>query len=297
MVFKEAAEQVKSIQDFKLHIFATDLDRDTIDKARQGLYSAGIAADVTPERLKRFFVKEEGGYRIAREIREMVTFATQNVIMDSPFTKLDIIICRNLLIYLTPELQQRILSLFHYSLAPDGILFLGSSEAIGGSTDLFISIDSKSRLFRRRGETLTPSTIAFPSSFIPALPGVRQETTMLKPTVNIQSLADQVLLQRFSPPAVLVNNKGRSCRQRQSPGTGAGAATLPRGTADNQRRDAGLAGRAQILQRRDAVHQRRASVRQRGIDHLSRGDAITQRGTADGERRAAIQDGRARAGQ
>jgi PAS domain-containing protein len=153
-------------------------------------------------------VQDAHGYRIGKEIREMITFATQNVIMDAPFTRLDVIICRNLLIYLTPELQQRILSLFHYSLNPEGILFLGSSEAINSSTDLFAPIDSKSRLFRRRDSILTPAKIAFPSSFIPALPGVLQEATMLKPTVNIQSLADQVLLQRFSPPAVLVNNKG-----------------------------------------------------------------------------------------
>lgn len=208
IAFKETVAKLAPESGLKLRIFATDLDKDAIDKARQGLYPQGVAADISPERLDRYFVQDGSGYRIGKEIREMITFATQNVIMDSPFTKLDIIICRNLLIYLTPELQQRIFSLFHYSLNPDGILFLGSSEAIGGSTDLFMPIDSKSRLFRRRGETLTPSKIAFPSSFVPALPGVSQETTMLKPAVNIQSLADQVLLQRFSPPAVLVNNKG-----------------------------------------------------------------------------------------
>jgi two-component system CheB/CheR fusion protein len=208
MVFKEAAEQVKSIQDFKLHIFATDLDRDTIDKARQGLYSAGIAADVTPERLKRFFVKEEGGYRIAREIREMVTFATQNVIMDPPFTKLDILICRNLLIYLMPELQKKLLPLFHYSLNTGGILFLGNSETINAFTDLFVPLDIKLRLFRRIESVHSVEPAMFPAFFAHILPGIPKELNMSKPPNNLQSFADQLLLQRFSPPAVLVNNKG-----------------------------------------------------------------------------------------
>ena len=92
IAFKEALEKVKSKENFTLHIFATDLDRETIDKARQGVYPIGIVADVSDERLKRFFIKEENGYRVGKEIREMVTFATQNVIMDPPFTKLDILI-------------------------------------------------------------------------------------------------------------------------------------------------------------------------------------------------------------
>ena len=123
-------------------------------KPAQGVYPANIAADVSPERLKRFFIKEENGYRIGKEIREMVTFATQNVIMDPPFTKLDILICRNLLIYLTPELQKKLLPLFHYSLNPGGVLFLGSAETISTFTDLFAPLDIKSRLFRRRESVL-----------------------------------------------------------------------------------------------------------------------------------------------
>jgi two-component system CheB/CheR fusion protein len=107
IVFKEAMEQSSSAENFTLQIFATDLDQDAIDKARRGIYLSNIAADVSPERLQRFFVKEESGYRIRKEIRDMVTFATQNVIMHPPFTKLDILIYRNLLIYLTPELQKK----------------------------------------------------------------------------------------------------------------------------------------------------------------------------------------------
>lgn len=208
IAFKEAAEQVKPAQNFKLHIFATDLDRETIDKARQGFYPANIAADISSERMKRFFIKVEGGYQIVKEIREMVTFATQNVVMDPPFTKLDILICRNLLIYLTPELQKKLLQLFHYSLNPGGVLFLGSSETISTFTHLFEPLNIKTRLFRRLESVMPAETQIFPVSFLPAKSGVSKELTMLKPATNLQSLADHLLLQKFSPPAVLVNDKG-----------------------------------------------------------------------------------------
>jgi two-component system CheB/CheR fusion protein len=207
IAFKEALEQVKPAESFSLQIFATDLDPDAIDKARQGLYPVNIAADVSPERLHRYFVKDENGYRVGKEIREMVTFATQNVIMDPPFTKLDILICRNLLIYLTPELQKKLLPLFHYSLKPGGVLFLGSAETLSTFTDLFAPLNIKSRLFLRRESLLAAEPIAFPSSFVPAMPGVSKELTM-KPAANLQSIADQLLLQHFSPPAVLTSNKG-----------------------------------------------------------------------------------------
>jgi two-component system CheB/CheR fusion protein len=210
IAFKEALEKVKPKENFTLHIFATDLDRETIDKARQGVYPRGIAADVSAERLKRFFIKEETGYRVSKEIREMVTFATQNVIMDPPFTKLDILICRNLLIYLTPELQKKLLPIFHYSLKPGGVLFLGSAETVSTFTDLFAPLNIKSRLFHRRESVLPVEQLVFPTSFFPALPGVPnpKELTMLNPAANLQSLADQLLLKHFSPPAVLVNDKG-----------------------------------------------------------------------------------------
>jgi len=208
ITFKEALDELKLKEGFSLQIFATDLDRDAIDKARRGVYPANIAADVSPERLKRFFVQDGNGYRAGKEIREIVTFATQNLIMDPPFTKLDILICRNLLIYLTPELQKKLLPLFHYSLNPGGVLFLGSAETVSAFTDLFAPLNAKERLFRRRESVLPTEPLAFPPSFVPARPGIPKELSMLKPAANLQSLADQLLLQHFSPPAVLVNNKG-----------------------------------------------------------------------------------------
>jgi len=149
MVFKEALEQVKPKGSFTLQIFATDLDGSSINLARLGRYPANVSADLSAERLRRFFVETESGYRVGKEIREMVTFATQNVIMDPPFTKLDLLICRNLLIYLVPELQKKLLPLFHYSLNPGGVLFLGSAETVGNFGELFAPLHAKSRLYRR----------------------------------------------------------------------------------------------------------------------------------------------------
>ncbi|MBN2427831.1 MAG: PAS domain-containing protein [Deltaproteobacteria bacterium] len=207
IAFKEALAQVQPTGNFKLQIFATDLDPDAIDKARQGVYPANIAADLSSERLQRFFIQEGSDYRVGKEIREMVTFATHDLIMDAPFTKLDILICRNLLIYLTPEVQKKLPPLFHYSLNPGGVLFLGSAETVGVFTELFTPLILKWKLFRRR-ESVLAVPVPFPPSFFPTLPGAPKELTMLKPAANLQSLADQVLLQHFSPPAVLANDKG-----------------------------------------------------------------------------------------
>ena len=131
MVFKEVMEKIKPRKKIKLQVFATDLDKDAIDKARQGIYPENISADVGPQRMSRFFAKDEHGCRVTAEIREMVTFAPQSIILDPPFTKLDILSCRNLLIYLATEVQKKLIPLFHYSLTPGGILFLGSAETIG----------------------------------------------------------------------------------------------------------------------------------------------------------------------
>ena len=209
MVFKEALERVKPAGNFSLQVFATDLDRDAIDRARAGVYPANIAADVSPERLRRFFVQDEHGWRVGKEIRETVVFAPQNVIMDPPFTKLDLLICRNLLIYLDPGMQKKLIPLFHYSLNPGGVLFLGSAETIGAFTDLFAPLAGKTRFYRRRDSLLQAEPVEFPSSFFPDLPHaatVQPQARM--PVPNLQALADQLLLQRFSPAAVLTNDKG-----------------------------------------------------------------------------------------
>ncbi|MHC1765706.1 MAG: chemotaxis protein CheB [Verrucomicrobiia bacterium] len=208
IVFKEAIEHSKPGKNFALQIFATDLDPDAIDKARQGLFPDNIAADVSPERLERFFAKEARGYRARKAIREMVIFAPQNLIMDPPFTKLDILSCRNLLIYLTPEMQKKLLPLFHFSLNPGGILFLGNAESISGFTGLFAPVGDKSRIFRRSQSVLGPESVEFPSSFSRPLPAGAPTRLPAKPLPSFQSLADQLVLQRYSLPTALVNDKG-----------------------------------------------------------------------------------------
>lgn len=207
MSFREAMDAVRRTGSVALQIFATDLDADAIDRARQGLYPLNIAADVSPERLARFFTEEDAGYRVRKEIREMVVFAPHNVAMDPPFTRLDILTCRNLLIYFGPELQAKLMPLFHFSLNPDGVLFLGSAEAIGRFTDLFLPIDSQMRLFRRAGGLQRSAALDFPNKKPPAMPGTATPPAG-PPAANLQTLADQFLLQRYAPAAVLVNADG-----------------------------------------------------------------------------------------
>ncbi|HEY4745469.1 MAG TPA: chemotaxis protein CheB [Desulfuromonadaceae bacterium] len=215
IVFKEALEQINPRMNYTLQIFATDLDREAIDKARLGLFLPNIASDVSLERLTRFFTKDETGYRVNKDIREMVTFATQNVITDPPFTKLDILICRNLLIYLDSETQKKLMPLFHYALIPNGILFLGSAETPGSDVNFFLPINQKLRMFKRDTDTSRPDLVTFPATLVPAAPaaapaapGAHKELQPVKTDVNIQSIADRILLQKYSPPAVLANDQG-----------------------------------------------------------------------------------------
>ena len=208
IAFKEALEQVKPRGNCTLQIFATDLDRDAINKARQGRFPDNVAAAVTPEQLSRFFSKEDHGYRVRKEIREMVTFAPQNLVMDPPFTKLDILCCRNLLIYLAPEAQQKLMPLFHYSLKPGGILFLGSAETVGSFGNLFAPLCARSRIFRRSETALGRELVEFPPAFV-AAPAARPEAPLVpKPPASLPSLADQLVLQHYASPTVLVNDRG-----------------------------------------------------------------------------------------
>jgi len=208
IIFKEALDALKPKATYSLQIFATDLDPDAIDHARQGLYPVNIAAHVASDRLQRFFIQEESGYRIRKEIREMVTFATQNIAMDPPFTKLDFLLCRNLLIYLEPELQKRLMQIFHYSLKPGGLLFLGSAETVGNFHHQFSVTQAKSRLFWRQQSALRAENQIFPAILPPARSGSLKETTLPHQPANLQSLAEQLLLRDYCPPAVLATDQG-----------------------------------------------------------------------------------------
>jgi two-component system CheB/CheR fusion protein len=206
ILFKEALEEFKPAKNIAMQVFATDLDTYAIEKARAGEFPANIAADISAKRLERFFTKTDGGYRVTKSIREMVIFAPQNIIMDPPFTKLDFVSCRNLLIYLTPELQKKILPLFHYSLNSGGYLFLGNSETVGGFTRLFSPLDGKSRVYRRLDVPLSAQPVEFPTAFVPARSDPLAKP--LKQTGDLQTQADQLLLQKYSPVAALTNSTG-----------------------------------------------------------------------------------------
>ena len=208
IIFKEAMEKHKKHKKITLQIFATDLDNDAIEIARKGIYSSNIAADVSPERLSRFFYAEAEGYRVNAIIREMVVFAPQNVIKDPPFTKLDFLSCRNMLIYMEPELQKKIFSLFNYSLNPGGIMLLGSAETLGNNRDGFEELDNRLKIFKRTSKPLFPELVDFPSSFHRIKEAKTKKMETKNNVENIQSLSDQILLQQYSPASVLVNKNG-----------------------------------------------------------------------------------------
>ncbi len=208
IVFKETLEKVKKCKNLTLQIFATDLDKDAIEKARKGNFSSNITADVSPERISRFFTVEDDGYRMNTDIREMMVFATQNVIKDPPFTKLDILSCRNMLIYMEPGLQKKLTALFNYSINPGGIMILGSAETLGTREEGFTELDARLKIFKRSATVLLPELVDFPSSFYRNKVMAIDNKTSPKVIENIQTLADQILLQRFAPAGVLVNDKG-----------------------------------------------------------------------------------------
>jgi two-component system CheB/CheR fusion protein len=197
-------------KELKIQIYSTDLDEDAIATARTGLYPPNIAQDVTPERLRRFFVKEDSGYRVRKEIREMIVFAVQNVIKDPPFTKLDLLCCRNLLIYLKPELQDKLIPAFHYALKPDGILFLSPSESIGNHHELFQALNRKWKIYRAvhslaSARTLMAQGISWgPENTMKT----SDENIKTHREFNIAELTRRILVQFFAPVSVITDHKG-----------------------------------------------------------------------------------------
>ncbi len=211
IAFVEAIESMPQHADCTLQIFATDLNADAITTARSGRFAPAIAQDLTPERLARFFTQRPDGYLIDKRIRDMVLFAQHDVIIDPPFTHLDILSCRNLMIYFSAVLQRRLVPLFHYSLRPGGALLLGNSETVGRAQALFIPLAPKSRLFWRGDNAGAVDAVVFPTHRRPASRSATQEPTLPAlnpPPANLQSVADQLILQTVAPPAVLVNEGG-----------------------------------------------------------------------------------------
>jgi len=211
IAFIEALDREPKPSGCELKIFATDLNADAIAAARSGRFAAGIARDLSPGRLARFFAERPDGYQIDKRIRDMVLFAQHDVIIDPPFTRLDFVSCRNLMIYFGTALQKRLVPLLHYSLRPGGALLLGGSETVGRAQSLFQPLEPKSRLYWRSDNAGALGPVVFPTHRRAATPSATQETAVPQhhtPGTNLQSLADQWLLQSYAPPAVLVNDAG-----------------------------------------------------------------------------------------
>ncbi|WP_428504702.1 chemotaxis protein CheB [Roseateles sp.] len=211
ILFQEALAQRPEHQGLSLQIFASDLSGDAIALARRGFYPAKIAGDMDPALLARYFSPQADGYLINKQIREMVLFAQHDVIQDPPFTKLDLLSCRNLMIYFNAGLQRRLLPLFSYSLRPGGALLLGAAETVGSAQALFTPLSLKSRIFWRSGLAVGASTVDFPINprAQPNRPPKEFPVSQSAvPSTQLQAHAEQALLQEFSPAAVLVNAQG-----------------------------------------------------------------------------------------
>jgi two-component system CheB/CheR fusion protein len=208
IVFREAYEEMKQNKNISLQIFATDIDKDAIDIARKGVFSSNIVTDVSSERLSKFFTTNEATYSVNASIREMIVFAPHNVIKDPPFTKLDFLSCRNLLIYMESELQTKLMNLFYYSLNAGGLMLLGSAESVTTKDTLFNVIDKKLKFYQRSVTQLAVDRMDFPSTISQANKQKQESIQTVKVTDNIQTFADQLLLQRFAPASVMINQEG-----------------------------------------------------------------------------------------
>jgi len=193
-----------------IQIFATDISETSIEQARSGVYPPAAVEELPPERLKRFFTRLDGQYRINKSIRDVCVFARQDLTRDPPFSKLDLIVCRNVLIYLGQPVQHRLIGVFHYALRPTGYLMLGSAETIGQHLDLFTLSDKKHRLYRKR-PVETPADMEFAAPYRRANPGraARETDEALRGTSGVQGEANRLILNHYSPPGVIVNDDMR----------------------------------------------------------------------------------------
>jgi two-component system CheB/CheR fusion protein len=206
MLFHEQITAAK--RNVKLQVFASDVDPDAVARAREGLYPETIEADVSPARLARFFTKEDHSYRVLPELRATVIFTVQDVLADPPFSRLDLVSCRNLLIYLRPEAQAKVISLLHFALREGGVLLLGSSETLGSASDHFEVIAKQERLYRQIGGS-RPGEFGFSISGgdgvrVPARPGQGQ---LPSHQATLADLCRRLVMESYAPAAVLINRK------------------------------------------------------------------------------------------
>jgi two-component system CheB/CheR fusion protein len=201
-------EQVEKLENRpEIQIFATDIDVQALDVARQARYPASIAEQVVPRRLSRYFTKLKDSYQVAKEIRDTCTFSVHNLIKDPPFSRLDIVSCRNLLIYLDTELQQKVAPVFHYALRPGGFLFLGPSENLAGHPELFRAVDKKARIFQSK-KVASRRVVQFP--LVDTLRGQRGrvDITLRARSDQMSDQLGRIVTEEFAPPAVAINEGG-----------------------------------------------------------------------------------------
>lgn len=209
IVFKELVESNEEFKGKTLQIFATDLDTESIDLARKGIYPASIAENVSEERLGRFFIKYENSYKVSPELRKNIVFSQHNINSHPPFTGIDILSCRNLLIYMDTELQQKLLSLFYFCINPEGILLLGSSESIGIERNNFTPVDNLLKFYKRSlSSESTNELLNYQSSLYRKKLSSSKKKKLKNSTQNINELSNKILLKRFSPVGVLVKLSG-----------------------------------------------------------------------------------------
>jgi two-component system CheB/CheR fusion protein len=193
-----------------LMVFATDIDPKALEKARNGIFPQSIEADVSPQRLRRFFTKDGDRYRAVKQLRETIAFAEQNLISDPPISKLDLISCRNLLIYVEPELQKKIIALFHYTLNDDGFMLLGTSETVGRQRNLFAMVDKKAKIYQRINHA-KPQQVDFPilASEEKKVAHRAEVNHLSKPNhIVFSELTHRLLSEAYAPAAVLINRTG-----------------------------------------------------------------------------------------
>jgi two-component system CheB/CheR fusion protein len=264
IVFHEALSAMSL--ECPVQVFGTDVSDASIDRARSGMYTDSISAEVSPERLRRFFTRVDGGYRVAKSIRDCCIFARQNLTKDPPFSKVDLISCRNVLIYLGAVLQRRVMSIFHYSLQPEGYMVLGSSETIGNYADLFTIVDRRNKIYQRKG-TLRRLPLDISRATLPLSSHRMERIRLLDDAAvappNLFREADRVLLSRFSPAGVVIDEemeilqfRGRTSSYLE-PAPGAASFNLLK-----------MAREGLLAELRTAIHSARkkdAAVRREGI--------------------------------
>lgn len=217
ILFKEIVNELDLGSLYAIKIFATDLDQDAISQARRAFYPSNISAKISPERLNQFFIAYEDGYQLCKEIRDMVIFAPQNIVTDIPFSKLDILSCRNLLIYFNRELQEKLLSLFHYALNPGGILLLGSAETIDRFKGLFNPLQRQLHVYQCVDDIMQPESSGYVTKYFPSFNVAERKAPVINSEENIPLLLDQLSRQGYSPASVLVNANGDILHVRKYP--------------------------------------------------------------------------------